>query len=302
MRFVPLSDHPSDMLAEVRRLRAAAGGDAEDRYRQAVAVRQARIDQARTQRDQARNPLSRLRFALAAWRRRLARPPQRPANPPPAPGEEAIMGGIKGEQEVADVLAGALGDAWVLIKGYRNRRGEIDYLLLGPGGLFAIEVKYVNGTFAVTRGRWRYSRYDNYGNQVSEGLLQDARRRPPNVQLAEPLAMLEQFLASRGQPARMNPVVLLNHPKSKISSCAPDVGVTVLTATAELRDLVTAEDEVIGARRLTDIERLIVRDHRFHEERYEASRSKHVELRSSRTNSCFPPCPRLLLRAWDTGQ
>ena len=83
--------------------------------------------------------------------------------------------------------------------------------------MFAIEVKYVNGTFAVTRERWRYVRYDNYGNQVGEGLLQDARRRPPNVQLAEPLAALEQFLASRGQSARMRPVVLLNHPKARVT-------------------------------------------------------------------------------------
>ena len=176
------------------------------------------------------------------------------------------MGGIKGEQEVADVLRGALGNAWTLVKGYRNRRGEIDYLLLGPGGLFAIEVKYVNGTFAITRERWRYVKYDNYGNQVGEGLLQDARRRPPNVQLAEPLAMLEQFLASRGQPARMRPVVLLNHPKAKVSHCAADVGVEVLTSTVQLRDLVLDSDAQLSTRKLADIERLVVRDHRFHEE------------------------------------
>jgi hypothetical protein len=177
------------------------------------------------------------------------------------------MGGIRGEQEVADVLRGALGDAWVLVKGYRNRRGEIDYLLLGPGGLFAIEVKYVNGTFAITRERWGYIRYDNYGNQVGEGLLQDARRRPPNVQLAEPLAMLEQFLASRGQSARMRPVVLLNHPKAKVSRCASDVGLEVLTSTVQLRDLILASDAQFAARKLAEIERLVVRDHHFHEER-----------------------------------
>jgi hypothetical protein len=268
MRFVPLSDHPSDMLAEARRLREAAGGEAAERYRQELAARQGWIDQARKHRDQARNPLSWLRFALAAWWRRLARAPQRPAAQVPSRGEEAIMGGIKGEQQVADVLNQALGDAWVLVKGYRNRRGEIDYLLLGPGGLFAIEVKYVNGTFAVTRERWHYVRYDRYGNRVGDGLLADARRRPPNVQLTEPLAMLEQFLASRGQPARMRPVVLLNHPKARVTSCAPDVGVEVLTSNAQLRDLVAAADEAISSRRLSEVERLIVRDHRFHEERY----------------------------------
>ena len=262
------------MLAEARRQRVSARQPDEERHRQEQAVRRSRIDQARQRRDRARNPLSRLRWAVTAWWRSLARAPRRTAAPAPSHGEEAIMGGIRGEQEVADALNSALGNAWTLIKGYRNRRGEIDYLLLGPGGLFAIEVKYVNGTFAITRERWRYIRYDNYGNKVGEGLLQDARRRPPNVQLGEPLAMLEQFLASRGQPVRMRAVVLLNHPKAKISSCAPDVGVAVLTATAQLGDLIRASEGQLDARKLTEIERLIVRDHHFHEERHQAGRSK----------------------------
>jgi hypothetical protein len=275
MRFVPLSDHPGDMLAQARREREAAGGKAGERYRRELAAYQRRIGQARERRDQAqaaRNLLSGLRWGLIAWWRRLARPPRPPAALGPSHGEEAIKGGIRGEQEVADVLRGALGDAWALVKGYRNRRGEIDYLLLGPAGLFAIEVKYVNGTFAITRERWRYVRYDRYGNQVGAGLLQDARRRPPNVQLAEPVAALEQFLASRGQPARLRPVVLLNHPKAKVSQCAADVGVEVLTATVQLRDLVRAADEQISARKLADIERLVIRDHHFHEERRTAAK------------------------------
>jgi hypothetical protein len=270
MRFVPLSDHPGDMLAEARRARESAGGIAGERYRQELGSHDARIAEARERRDKARaerDLLSRLRWGLIAWWRRLARPPRPPAALAPSHGEEAIKGGIKGEQEVADVLSGALGDAWALVKGYRNRRGEIDYLLLGPGGMFAIEVKYVNGTFAVTRERWRYVRYDNYGNQVGEGLLQDARRRPPNVQLAEPLAALEQFLASRGQPVRMRPVVLLNHPKARVTLSAPDVGVEVLTSTAQLRDLVRAAEGQLAARKLAEVERLIIRDHHFHEER-----------------------------------
>jgi hypothetical protein len=273
MRFVPLSDHPSVMLAEARRQRESAREPEEKRYRQALAARQATIDEARKRRDQARNPLSQLRWALTAWWRQLARPP-RPAPTVLSHGEEAIMGGIKGEQEVADVLGAALSNAWALVKGYRNRRGEIDYLLLGPGGLFAIEVKYVNGTFAITRERWRYARYDNYGNHVGDGQLQDARRRPPNVQLAEPLAALEQFLASRGQPVRMRPVVLLNHPKARISSCAADVGAEVLTATVQLRDLIRASEGELNSRKLAEIERLIVRDHHFHEERHQAAKGK----------------------------
>lgn len=72
----------------------------------------------------------------------------------------------------------------------------------------------------------------------------------------------------------MRPVVLLNHPKARISSCAPDVGVEVLTATTQLRDLVTTSEGQLAARKLTEIERLIVRDHHFHEERRQGSKAK----------------------------
>ena len=63
----------------------------------------------------------------------------------------ARAGGGRGEREAAQALGTVLDDAWVLIKGYKNPRGEIDYLLPGPGGLFAVEVKYVNATFTIAR-------------------------------------------------------------------------------------------------------------------------------------------------------
>jgi len=45
------------------------------------------------------------------------------------------MAGIAGEQLVATELGRVLDDDWTLLRGYRNRRGEIDQLLLGPRGL-----------------------------------------------------------------------------------------------------------------------------------------------------------------------
>ena len=269
MRFVALSDHAGDMLTDARRRRASAQGRAEQRYRRELAAYKERVGQARERQARARKrggPLSRLWLGLAAlWRRRgEAPPPLPPASLPLSDSEAAIAGGVKGEQEVAVALDAALDDGWVLVKGYRNRRGEIDYLVLGPGGLFAIEVKYVNGTFRITRDRWRYVKYDNYGNPVEQREVADRGGRPPNVQLTEPLLLLEQFLASRGQPVRMRPVVLLNHPKARIDRCAADVGVLVLTSTAQLLRLVLGGEAEISGSQLAEIERLVERDHRFH--------------------------------------
>jgi nuclease-like protein len=46
-----------------------------------------------------------------------------------------LMAGADGERLVAAGLGRVLDDDWTLIRGYRNRRGEIDHLLLGPRGL-----------------------------------------------------------------------------------------------------------------------------------------------------------------------
>lgn len=268
MRFVALSDHAGDMLADARRRRAAAQRRAEERYRRELAAYRRRAGETRGRRARARAEgrlLAWLWLSLAALWRRPGGPPSPPSESLlPTHGEAALAGGVKGEQQVAVALDAALDDGWVLVKGYRNRRGEIDYLLLGPGGLFAVEVKYVNGTFRITRDRWRYVKYDNYGNPVEEGAVQDRGGRPPNVQLTEPLAVLEEFLARRGQPVRMQPVVLLNHPKARIDRSAADIGVLVLTSTAQLLRLALDADAGISAGQLAEVERLVERDHRFH--------------------------------------
>src|SRR5262249_10174824 len=123
---------------------------------------------------------------------------------------------------------------------------------------------YVNGTFRITRDRWRFVKYDNYGNPVEQGAVQDRGGRPPNVQLTEPLAVLEEFLAKRGQPVRMQPVVLLNHPKARIDQCAADVGVLALTSTPQLLRLVLEANAELSGSQLAEVERLVERDHRFH--------------------------------------
>jgi hypothetical protein len=53
--------------------------------------------------------------------------------------------GSEGEQKVVARLSRLLDDRWTLIGGYRNAKGEVDQLLVGPGGIVAIEVKFVNG-------------------------------------------------------------------------------------------------------------------------------------------------------------
>jgi hypothetical protein len=269
MRSIELSDHAGDMLAKSRQ---AARARADQGYQRDLAAHERYVADARKRRAEARargRLLTSLRWGLTAWFRGRRRPPRPPSAPVLTDDEGALEGGVRGEQEAADQLGRKLNDAWLLIKGYRNARGEIDYLLLGPGGLFAIEVKYVNGTFAITRDRWRYVKFDRYGNAVAEGVIEDGgrRRRPPNIQLTEPVRLLEEFLARSGQPVRLDPVVLLNHPNARIARADDDLGVRVLTSTDRLARLALGSNAKIPAAQLTEIQHLIERDHRFHANR-----------------------------------
>ena len=139
---------------------------------------------------------------------------RRPAVPTDA--EEKIKAGIAGEQQVAAELGQALDDDWTLLRGYRNRRGEIDHLLLGPRGLFAIEVKNINAT--VTHRRRPLA-----GRQVRQ-LREPGRAaadRRPQGPVAEPQlnsrpTELERFLHQRGQPVTVQRVVSSTHRRSRL--------------------------------------------------------------------------------------
>ncbi len=99
------------------------------------------VARLRRARDRARREhrwLAWLRGILAV--RRLERHAPEPPVPVSAPSdqEEAIAAGARGEQAAATGLASALGDEWTLLRGYCNRRGEIDHLLLGPAGCWPL--------------------------------------------------------------------------------------------------------------------------------------------------------------------
>jgi len=137
MRVETLSDHPGDMLAEAVRARGrgAAGQEARAAGRWLRWLRWLR-----------------LAFAVSREKRELAR--LRLFSRFPTDKEASIQAGHDAERRVAEEFGGLLNDDWVLFRGYRNRRGEVDGLLVGPPGLFAYEVKYHNATVCIRGDDW----------------------------------------------------------------------------------------------------------------------------------------------------
>jgi nuclease-like protein len=274
MRVVELSNHPGDMLSDAARRRQGAERRVLSVYEDELVRYRARVQAAKVSRDRARAGhrwWAWLRLSVAAWRdqRRIPRPPVPAAGHAPygSDYEEKIRAGIAGENLVAAELGRLLDDSWTLFRGYRNRRGEIDHLLLGPRGLFAIEVKNLNAIVHIDGDRWRADKYDRYGNLVEQRVIADRLGRSPSVQLNEPADELARFLAGRGHPVTVQRAVILAHARSRLGTVRnPDV--LAGPSAGYALDLVEASANRLDREQCAAIADLIQRDHSFHDRRH----------------------------------
>ena len=65
---------------------------------------------------------------------------------------ERLRRGISGEEAVADALAGLPPSYWVL-HGVSTGHGDVDHVVIGPTGVFALETKAWEGKFYRSRGQ-----------------------------------------------------------------------------------------------------------------------------------------------------
>ncbi len=85
--------------------------------------------------------------------------------------------GVRGEQLLPAWLISTLSDEWVGFGGYRNRKGEADLVLVGPSGVWVVEVKNRNAQLLANGDQWHYRKFDNYGNVVESGPATDRTGR-----------------------------------------------------------------------------------------------------------------------------
>ncbi len=267
MRVIELSNHPAALRQSAQDQRAAAAAKAQCEYQAAVGEHAAQLDALRAARDEARNRRSWLRAlgrSIAIWLAKQA-PPRAPRVQHSVSSDESkLAAGIEGEQLVVNEFAAELGDEWVLFRGYKNRRGEIDHLLLGPQGLIAIEGKHRSATVSCRGDEWWYDKYDRWGNHVERGWLTDRRGRSPSRQVNEPADALQDFLRSRGRDLAIQRVVLLTHARSAWGRIEdPTVDLTS-SASEVLAQLIRPLPASVDPHALRELEQLIQRDHRFH--------------------------------------
>jgi Nuclease-related domain len=275
LHIIELSNHPEAERRRLRRRRLEEVAGTQARYEQALAEHQAHLDARQQERREARASrrwLTWLKFTLAVQRERQASPRQPPTTSPVSNREEVLSAGAEGEQIAASRFAARLNASWTMFRGYRNRGGEIDQLLLGPTGLWAVEVKYHNATVLCDDHQWVYRKYDNYGNLKEEDVITDKGGRSPSQQLNAAANVLERFLKSRGHTITIRRVVLFTHSRSYVAYRG-DATVDLVTESAdEVLDLMASTPGVLQQTQAGELEALIVRDHHHNNAR---RRSRH---------------------------
>ena len=214
--------------------------------------------------------------------------PSRPRRAPGGDAENIWRAGKEGEDRVAAALGGVLGDDWTLFRGYRNPGGEIDQVLVGPSGVIAIEVKYVNGKAHISGDTWTLDRYDNYGNLVERGApMSDGGGRSPSAQLNAAAARLEWFLSQQSAGAgKVSRAVILSHDKSalgRVSKPSEDYALTLQDVRRRgLKSAMLNRPPRFNRDGAARIARLIERDHRYHANGRGGGRTRHRRRRAAR--------------------
>lgn len=272
MKTLTLSDHTQDMVIDAEKSRTAKHQAALQDYEKVVQRRAETSRRYRAELALAWQLKSLKLLVVSGWKVLFGSLPALP-NRPVAPGvtqDEIVWAtGGEGEAKVATHLSRQLNDDWTLVCGYRNSGGEIDQILVGPPGVFAIEVKFINGRVHCDGDQWRRDKFDRYGNLVETNLpLADKGGRGPSLQLNAATDRLQHSLDRNFGEGRIRRAVVFAHTASQIGQLSNQTVDLVATLDGwRVSDFVGFEC-VLSASNIEEILAVIVKDHNHHEQRH----------------------------------
>jgi hypothetical protein len=174
--------------------------------------------------------------------------------------------GIYGEETLAQGLS-SLDDSWVMLRGYRNRRGETDHVLVGPAGVWAVEVKRRRIRLHVTGDQWWFEKLSARGHVVETSWAVDGGGRTWGQQVTEVATDLAAWLARNQHAVPVRTAVMVMHEQATIGRCEHPAVNAVGTRAEHLLWAVERSGTVLPSQACQQIVDLIRRDHRFHDRR-----------------------------------
>jgi hypothetical protein len=269
LQILELSNHAAEKVDAARRRRHAEYEMASGRHQQALSARENEIE-AWTRAKSVALSQREWRKAFKSWwqvrRAENAQVPHQPLISLPGRDEVLWAAGQEGERRLDAFLAARLGSDWTLIAGYKNAKGEIDRILVGPEGVFAFEVKNVNGVIHCDGDTWWRDKRDRYGNLVERGVpIADKGGRGPSRQINETADALEQFLGKRAVKVRVVRVVVFTHDRAVLGTME-NIAVNIVATLAglDLERMIAQSSGGLDDGLRRQLVALIRRDHEFH--------------------------------------
>lgn len=266
---IELSAFAKDRAKELKATRLSRFEKEQKAYEEAMEKRNAQVEELR---ERLHDDLARRSYlsALKTWRSLVlignAPEPVKPEIETPTKEELKFSAGEDGERRLIDLMTDELDDRWTIIRGYKNRKGEIDCILVGPEGVFAFEVKSERGVFSRIRGEWFYDKLDRYGNVVELGVpLADKGGRGPDQQLNEPADELERFIRRRGVQTGIARVVVFSNPDAELGDVeGAKVDLVVTLRPGVLDAILEVSKGTLSPEQIKRIVELIQKDHAWH--------------------------------------
>jgi hypothetical protein len=125
--------------------------------------------------------------------------------------------GQEGETKVTEVMTGVLNGDWSLFRNVEvpGWLGDVDSILVGPNGVWALEIKTVSGQYRNAGDRW----------ECLSGKRWREWKKNPSKQARKNAARLGAFLKADGITQWVNPAVVWANPESPLEVENPSVAV-----------------------------------------------------------------------------
>jgi len=281
VKTVVLSDYVQERLQQNDAAREGRYMEAVKSYEADVQAKQDVLDGMRLKRDVAgaeRQHLKVIKYFLGVlWASYGVHAARRgkPFKESPGLEDHILEIGHEGEDALRETLGSVFAHGWTLLCGYHNPGGEIDSILVGPGGIFAMEIKNKKGIVHCDGDRWWRDKEDAYGNLVRrDEPIEDKGHRGPSRQVNDPADRLERFLISRSIPeCKIYRAVIFTDPSVRFGALE-NITVDGIYALGEwdLEGMVRRSKFKVDPANVASVVNLIQRDHRYYEQR-RASRS-----------------------------
>jgi len=153
--------------------------------------------------------------------------------------------GLKGEIRVKEMLRG-LNDSYVVFNNVKlpNGNGNIDHVVVGPTGVFAIETKNIRGSFVCEGDEW--FKVKNGKARKVKSFSRQAKRNA---------LALRKFLRKHGCDVFVHGVVVLTNSNCKVDLINPSVPVVRV---GKLREFIEGTRFRMSKRRIHEIVGILV--------------------------------------------